>query len=1196
MPQLTQWSQQDRSRFFDLSLDLLCKANFDGYFLYLNPAGQKLLGFDMDFLLATPFMDLVHPDDREATQQALKQLQDNQPCRAFENRYRCQDGHYCWLSWVSIPVQEEGVIYGVARDVTDRKQQEERLCLMERAMNHARNGIIITDATQPNNPVIYANQSVERITGYALTTLVGQNCRIFQGSDHHQPDLVHVRQAVHQGHSCEAVLRNYRQDGSMFWNELHIAPVYDDKKQLTHFIGIQNDITVQKRAEAELLNNEFHLRTLINTISDGLLVVDVDGKILFVNPAAERIFGQSETALLTQDFGLPFVSDQRIPVGIRNPERFLMTEMTATQVVWRDQKAFLVSLRDVTDRNEAEEALRKKEEEFRLIFEMAPTGMAIATPQGQLLHVNQAFQDMLGYPAQDVLHHALGDFMHPQTLGHWQSLQAQLLWDQESSPPCLEQQFVAASGQTVYTLMQVTLLRDPEGNPLQLICQFVDISDRRETEAALQASEQFLRSLFHNLEEYIAVFAVTQGREGPEFRYLSLNSAYEKVTSLKTEVIQGSTLDQVLTSDHAASLSSQYRDCLQRGERLTYEEHVQWGGQSQWWLTSLTPIYDQYQRIDRVISSSIDLTARRQMEMALRHSEHRYRQIVETATEGIWVLDQWHQTSFVNRQAAEMLGYDAAAMVGQSFFQFVAPDSFHQAYGYLQQCQVEQCSRHDFQFCRKDQTPLWTLLSASPLLDEQDQYMGALIMLTDITERRQAEEKLRNMALYDSLTQLPNRTLFIDRLNHLLQRYQRQPSTCFAVLFLDLDRFKVINDSLGHSIGDQLLIAFSRLVESLIRPADTLARLGGDEFTILLEDLSSAEDAYTIAERINLALTQPFHLEGFEVFTNTSIGITFGQSEVYEAETLLRDADTAMYRAKNQGRGCYAVFDAAMHQAALDRLHLEVDLRHALDRQEMQVFYQPIVCLETGTLAGFEALLRWFHPCQGLISPNRFIPLAEETGLIVELGQFILHEACRQAQEWHQRYPHHPPLVMGVNLSSRQLSQTQLIPSILQTLLETQFPPQQLKLEITETCLMENPELAASMLKKLDQAGIKLALDDFGTGYSSLNYLRRFPVHTLKIDRSFVSSLDQGGEDLEIIRTITALAHNLRMNVIAEGLETQWQWQQLRDLGCELGQGFFFAKPLERSAAEALVLQTNPWSPPASGEVEQQTLAPTYSS
>ncbi|WP_353258820.1 PAS domain S-box protein [Prochlorothrix hollandica] len=1170
-------NSQGWGRFFELSLDLLCTANFNGYFVHLNPSWERVLGHDRHTLRTTPFVEFVHPDDRIQTLTELKKLTTGQSILSFENRYRCREGHYRWLAWVATPFVEDALVYAVARDITDRKQQEERLHLMERAMGHARNGIIITDATKPHNPAIYANPAVTQITGYSPEEILGSNCRLFQGNDIQQKDLGTLRQAIRFGQSCNVVLRNYRRDGSFFWNELHIAPIYDEQQRLTHFVGIQNDITEQKRTETELLNNEFHLRIIVNTISDGLLIVDEAGLILFVNPAAEFMFGRSAPDLLNQVFGLPFVANKQVEVCIHNPQRWLITEMTTAQVVWRDQPAFLVSLRDVTDRRTAEEALTKKEEQFRLIFDMAPTGMAIADIQGSLIHVNQALCDILGYDADTLQTLTLQDITHPSDRTLWQQVHHSLMLGSGENMARLEQRFMNQKGKVIYTLFQVTLLRDEEGEPVQVISQFVDISDRKETEAALQANEQFLVSIFDNIEEFIFVIDVLGDQD---LRYVSLNPAYEQITGLKTAEVQGKTPAEVLEPTLAESLTSHYHRCLNQGERITYEEYVVFQDQPLWWMTSLIPLFNDQQQVYRIIGTSIDLTARKQMENALSQSEYRHRQIVETATEGIWLLDEQHCTNFINRQATEMLGYAPEEMKGQPFLNFLDADDWSAAQHYLQQRQQGQGDRHDFKFRKQNGEILWAIVSASPFFDEDSHYTGALVMLTDITDRRRVEEKMRHMALYDSLTNLPNRTLFLDRLSHVIQRSQRQPDCSFAVLFLDLDRFKIINDSLGHTMGDELLIAFSRLVESLLRPSDTLARLGGDEFTILLEDLENPESAHHIAARINSALSEPFNLHGFEVFTNVSIGIAFGYKDIKKAETLLRNADTAMYRAKAQGKGCHAVFDVTMHQMALEHLHLEIDLRHALDRQEMQVYYQPIVCLKTGNLVGFEALLRWFHPRKFLISPDVFIPIAEETGFILPLGQFVLRQACHQTHLWQQQYPQYRQLMIGVNLSSRQLSQGHLVASIAAILRDNHLDPRCLKLEITETCLMENPELAASILQQLDNHHIQLALDDFGTGYSSLNYLRRFPVHTLKIDRSFVSCLGTEGEDLEIVRTIISLAHNLKINVIAEGLETLNQWDQLRRLGCEFGQGYFFAKPLDLAAATNLLAQNSQWTVP----------------
>jgi diguanylate cyclase (GGDEF)-like protein len=442
---------------------------------------------------------------------------------------------------------------------------------------------------------------------------------------------------------------------------------------------------------------------------------------------------------------------------------------------------------------------------------------------------------------------------------------------------------------------------------------------------------------------------------------------------------------------------------------------------------------------------------------------------------------------------------------------------------------------------------------------------------TDITERKLAEEKLERNAFYDSLTDLPNRALFIDRLEHALIRNKRNPESVFAVLFLDLDGFKLINDSLGHLTGDRLLQSFAERLSECLRPSDTLARLGGDEFTILLEDINNIKDAILVAQRVLQNLTQPFNLDDRQVFTNTSIGIALSRQDYQRSEEILRDADTAMYRAKARGKGCYAVFDPKMYYLALSRLQLEPDLRQAIFREEFQVFYQPIASLENEIITEFEALIRWQHPEKGLISPAEFIPIAEETGLIVPIGQWILKEACKQMKDWQDKFLPQIPWNIHINLSGKQIKGINLIEQIDEILAETGLEANSLKLEITESLLIENVEIATNLFLELRKRNIELCLDDFGTGYSSLSYLHRFPVSTIKIDRSFVMRMKSKDESSEIVRAIVLLSHVLGMNVIAEGIETEAQLEQLKKLNCEKGQGYYFSKPLSKEDVEELL-------------------------
>ena len=456
-------------------------------------------------------------------------------------------------------------------------------------------------------------------------------------------------------------------------------------------------------------------------------------------------------------------------------------------------------------------------------------------------------------------------------------------------------------------------------------------------------------------------------------------------------------------------------------------------------------------------------------------------------------------------------------------------------------------------------------------VDELNHYVAELKRTTD--ELQASKEHFRHAAFHDALTNLPNRALFTDHLKLAIERTKRQPGHNFAVLFMDLDRFKNINDSLGHIYGDQLLVAISKRLQGCLRQVDVIARLGGDEFAILLDGFTDPNDVLRVAEQIQQAISQPLTIDRNEAFTSASIGIALSTTGYDRPEDVLRDADTAMYRAKDGGKARHEVFDEVMYARAVSLLNLENDLRHAIERQEFQVYYQPIVTIKTGKVCGFEALVRWQHPTRGLISPMEFIPLAEETGLIVPLGQWVLEEACRQMREWQGQSFANRTLAVSVNLSGRQLSRGDLCRQVRSILERTGLDPRSLKLEITESVVMENAELAITMLKQLHELGIQLSIDDFGTGYSSLSYLHRFPVNNLKIDRSFIGRMGLGDENLEIVRTIIMLARNLGMEVIAEGIETEEQLAQLRALSCGFGQGYLFSAPLDAESAAGLTRQ-----------------------
>ncbi len=562
-------------------------------------------------------------------------------------------------------------------------------------------------------------------------------------------------------------------------------------------------------------------------------------------------------------------------------------------------------------------------------------------------------------------------------------------------------------------------------------------------------------------------------------------------------------------------------------------------------------------------------------EQRLRESEERYALAARGANDGLWDWNLIDNTLYFSPRWKAMLGYE----------EYEISDTPEEWFNRIHEADRERVRQRiadhlsgatphfesEARMLHKDGVFRWMLCRGITVRDESGTPQRMAGSQTDITEGKVA----------DPLTGLPNRLLFLDRLLRMIDHRRRCPDSLFAVLFCDLDGFKMINDSLGHLVGDKLLIGVaSRLLNSL-RHSDTIARvdepytvarLGGDEFAILLSDLNDAADATAVADRLMRELAVPFNLDDKEIFTSVSIGIALSSSGYQHPEEFLRDADTAMYRAKSLGKARYEVFDADMRASITSRLQLETDLRHAVDRLEFRNYYQPIISLETAKIAGFEALLRWQHPKRGLLEPMEFIPVAEETGMIRELGWWSLTEACRQLAEWRKLCPS-SDLNMSVNLSVKQFLQPNFATQIDVLLRQLDLPADALKLELTESTIMTDPSAAVALLAEIKSLGIRLAIDDFGTGYSSLSYLQRFPLDTLKIDRSFTSAMGNGSkEESMIVRTIMPLAHNLGLDVVAEGVETNEQVNLLKELRCKYAQGFFFSRPIHAEEAQRLLL------------------------
>ncbi len=562
---------------------------------------------------------------------------------------------------------------------------------------------------------------------------------------------------------------------------------------------------------------------------------------------------------------------------------------------------------------------------------------------------------------------------------------------------------------------------------------------------------------------------------------------------------------------------------------------------------------------------------------ALQQSEEYFRNAFDHAA-GMAVVSPEGKWVQVNASLCKMLGYSEDELLSDDIQSVTHPDDLANDLSKLDQLIDGRIRNYQLEkrYIDKSRNVVWVLQSASLIRDVQGLPRHVVLQIQDISDRKAAEDLIRHAAFHDALTGLPNRTLFADRLSMAIERAKRTSDFRFAVIFLDLDRFKVLNDSLGHDCGDQLLVDLARRLENCVRTVDSVARLGGDEFVILLDGISSIVDATVIAERIQKSLEEPFDFDGQKFFTTASMGIASSAQGYERPEDILRDADTAMYKAKTAGKARHELFDAKMHTRALQALTVENELRNALDHGEIRPYYQPIVSLVSGEIVGFEALARWFHPERGLISPADFIPLAEDSGLIVPIGQLILNQACEQTAEWQRRFDR-PELSVSVNLSTKQFRQSLLISEVRKILYESGLRSGTLKLEVTETMVIEDLVSAVEMLSQLRKLGIQISIDDFGTGYSSLSYLHRFAFDFLKIDRSFISRMTKDKESLGIVKTITTLANELSKSVIAEGVETIQQRRILSLIGCHYAQGFLFSRAVDADEAGELIEAGQDW-------------------
>ena len=816
---------------------------------------------------------------------------------------------------------------------------------------------------------------------------------------------------------------------------------------------------------------------------------------------------------------------------------------------------------DITEQKRAEADLINGEERFRNLIENASDIIYVHDLNGNYISMNRAAERIFGYTREEALGMNMAEIAVPE---HHQLVKKKLMTKLNDGlkQTSYEVDCLRKDGTRITLEVNSSPIMN-EGKPVAIQGIARDITSRKRDEEALRTSEERYRDLFENANDLI----YTHDLKG---NFTSLNRAGELITGYTRDEAMSMNIEQVVAPEYLEAARAMTVRKISGSAPTSYELEIITKSGSRVSLELSTRIIMQNGQAVGVQGVARDITERKRAEAAMRESELRYRQLGEGILHQIWTADGTGKLDYVNGRTLEYFDRPLAQVVGDGWRDRVHPDDLDECVRrWTRSMATGEHYETEFRLMRHDGEYRWHVAKATAGRDEAgriDKWFGTN---TDIHDQKSSEEKLNYYARHDPLTHLPNRAEFMNQLRISVDRSKSSPGYTFAVLFLDLDRFKVVNDSLGHVIGDKLLVAIADRLKTCIRPGDVVARLGGDEFTILLNRTGGIDDVVKVAERLQTNIGEPFKLANYEVFTTASVGVIMSDDMHREPEDFLRDADAAMYRAKESGKARYEVFDRQMHVQNLNLLQVETDLRHAVDRSEFEVLYQPIVDLRSGTINEFEALIRWRHPRLGLIAPSEFVGVAEETGLIIPIGKWILGEACRQVAAWQGKFTF--PLSVSVNLSAKQLMHPKLTEQVAAILAETGLDPVQLKLEVTESTVMEHSDRSMSVLSELDELGVSLSTDDFGTGYSSLSYLQRFPFDRLKIDRSFIDKMADDEKSRAIVKTILMLGENLGIGVVAEGIETETQLQQLLAMGCTHGQGYLFAHPIEAARAEKLL-------------------------
>ncbi|RIK36210.1 MAG: hypothetical protein DCC58_19540, partial [Chloroflexi bacterium] len=1019
----------------------------------------------------------------------------------------------------------------------------------------------------------------------------------------HPDDREAVRQdlaaAVAGGSATILEYRMLASDGRVVWVRDESRVVQDGPESPPYLQGVMSDITAERMAHDALRQSDERFRAAIDGSFDAFSIVqaerDAAGEIVdfrfveanqrcaeLVGTTVPGMVGRSLRALLPETT-YPSIFEQYCEV-VRTGQGFnaeFSIVRDSGERAWRRHQAvplgdgIAITWADITEQKLAEQRSVAAEARYRDLVEHIPaaTYLQAHDDDAAVLFIAPQIEQMLGYSPDEWI--ATPDLwlrlVHPDDR---ERVRAEHMRTNATGEPFrMEYRMLARDGRIVWLLDDGQLVRDADGEPMYWQGVFLDITAQAEAEELRREAERRYQSLVEHMPAVIFVEGLDEGSTN-----LYVSPQVEALLGYPSEDWHGdgSFWRSVLHPDDRERVVAEYRRARARRAPFTAEYRmVAADGRTVWVRDRSGVVCDAEGRPLYVQRVWLDITDRKQAEALLAEREEYFRSLVQNSTELTVVINDNGTITYVTPSVRSILGYSVEEALALGPTTLIHPDDRERVQALIEHAPaggplLMRAMHADGSWRHLEL--LATNLRDNPVV------RGVVVNCRDVTDRVRFEEELERRAFYDVLTGLPNRLLFNQRLEHALARAVRTGET-HAVLFLDLDRFKVVNDSLGHVVGDALLLQFAgRLVRS-VRDTDTVARLGGDEFIILLESVAHPDDAIDVAERIISTLRAPFDLVGQEVFVTGSVGIAISDGEQRAADDLLRMADIALYRAKADGRAGYAVYNQHMNVYSVDQVALEADLQHVVQREQLRVHYQPEWDLSTGEIIGAEALVRWQHPQRGLVPPSEFIPLAEETGQILAIGQWVLYQACRQAREWQECFGSFAPKVLSVNLSARQFQRGGLVDDVAGALRCSGLAPEHLRLEITESVIVQDVQATAETLRALRDLGVRLAIDDFGTGYSSLSYLARLAVDVVKVDKSFVNpgpterllARDEVVQSDAIVRAVAAMAHELGMRVTAEGIETDDQAERMRAAGCDAGQGYYFSRPVPADQFAALL-------------------------